>query len=675
MVRGFRLALLASIGGRIAFGFGAVLLLLVALGVSDHLGLGIIRGQFETYEWVAHNVESGTQAASTISEARRAVLLFLRSADPALAAKATDLLTAAQRETAKAAGAAIDPGRGADLTEAAALIGRYVGNVELLSARLGAREAIKQQLLTPLTAEVHPLLDALLASSRQGSDAGLAAATAQAQESLLLADLAIARFLSGGEQEEAARAAGQLEALAARVDVLRRGDWPPWQHEKPQQLARLAARYREAFAALVPVVLDANRIVDQANAQIGAQIGALLDRTNASRLAQLRQTREALHGTLTGMSARGVMMAGGALLLGLVLAGLIGRSISRPVARLTSAMGALAGGRLDTPIPARDRRDELGAMARTLEVFRDGMREAAALRARQAAQAEEAEAARRAALRGLADGFEAKVGQLVGQVAEAATALRHTASGMEGTARQAVAASATVASAAGQASANVQTVAVAAEELSASTVEIGRQVAQSAAIAGRAVADARRTDGVVRALAEGAQQIGEVVRLISDIAGQTNLLALNATIEAARAGEAGRGFAVVAGEVKGLAAQTARATGDIARQIGRIQGATQEAVAAIGGIAATIDEVSRIAAAIAAAVEQQGAATHEIARNVQQAAQGARMVGETIVGVSAGAQETGCAAERVLEEAAALSGQAEELRGEVGQFLAEVRAG
>ena len=187
--------------------------------------------------------------------------------------------------------------------------------------------------------------------------------------------------------------------------------------------------------------------------------------------------------------------------------------------------------------------------------------------------------------------------------------------------------------------------------------------------------DARRTDQVVRALAEGAQQIGEVVSLISSIAGQTNLLALNATIEAARAGEAGRGFAVVAGEVKGLAAQTARATDDISKQIGRIQGATQEAVSAIGGIAATIDEVSRIAAAIAEAVEQQGVATREIARNVQEAAQGARMVSETIVDVSSGAQETGRAAGQVLEGAGTLSGQAEGLRGEVGRFLAEVRAG
>ncbi len=271
--------------------------------------------------------------------------------------------------------------------------------------------------------------------------------------------------------------------------------------------------------------------------------------------------------------------------------------------------------------------------------------------------------------------FGAVVSRFTDEVNTRAGTLRQEAGGLQDNAETATRQAELVAGGTERSSAEMQTVASAAEEITASIGEITRQTQQAAAVTTGAVETVRRATAIVDTLNSAAARIGDVVSLISNIAGQTNLLALNATIEAARAGEAGRGFAVVASEVKGLAAQTARATDDIARQIGRIQGTTQEAVGAIAGIATTIDEVSRIAAAIAAAVEQQGAATQEIARNVQEAAQGARMVSETIVGVSDGAQQTGRAAGQVLEGAAALSGQAEGLRGEVAQFLAEVRAG
>ena len=220
----------------------------------------------------------------------------------------------------------------------------------------------------------------------------------------------------------------------------------------------------------------------------------------------------------------------------------------------------------------------------------------------------------------------------------------------------------------------MQTVAAAAEELTSSIYEITRQVAQSAAITQKAVGDTRRTDTLVRALAEGAQRIGQVVDMISNIAGQTNLLALNATIEAARAGEAGKGFAVVASEVKSLATQTARATDEIGAQIRQIQSATTEAVEAIKAISATIEEVSTIATTIASAVEEQGAATLEISRNIQQTAASTQAVANTIAGVSQAANDTGAAANQVLGAAGGLSQQAEQLNAEMSTFLAGVRA-
>ena len=287
---------------------------------------------------------------------------------------------------------------------------------------------------------------------------------------------------------------------------------------------------------------------------------------------------------------------------------------------------------------------------------------------------ESATAAQKVAMNQTADAFEAKVGSLVSMLSSGATELQATAQSMSATATQTNQQATTVAAAAEEASAGVQTVAAAAEELTASIHEISQQVAQSARATGKAVEDARRTDTIVRALADGAQKIGDVVLLITGIAAQTNLLALNATIEAARAGDAGKGFAVVAGEVKNLATQTAKATEEIGTQIRQIQDATGEAVQAIKAIGTTIEEVNVIASNIAAAVEEQGAATAEIARNVQQTAASTQEVTATIAGVSQAANDTGAAAGQVLGAASGLSRQAEQLTGEVNAFVAGVRA-
>ncbi|MFN5685812.1 methyl-accepting chemotaxis protein, partial [Bradyrhizobium sp.] len=232
----------------------------------------------------------------------------------------------------------------------------------------------------------------------------------------------------------------------------------------------------------------------------------------------------------------------------------------------------------------------------------------------------------------------------------------------------------TVAVASEQASTNVQSVASATEEMASSVTEISRQVQQSARMANEAVSQARTTTGRVGELSKAAARIGDVVELINTIAGQTNLLALNATIEAARAGDAGRGFAVVATEVKALAEQTAKATGDIGQQIAGIQAATQESVGAIREISETIERLSEISATIAAAVEEQGAATQEISRNVQQAAQGTQQVSSNITDVQRGATQTGTASSEVLSAAKLLSRDSGRLKEEVGKFLVSVRA-
>jgi methyl-accepting chemotaxis protein len=369
----------------------------------------------------------------------------------------------------------------------------------------------------------------------------------------------------------------------------------------------------------------------------------------------------------------GAIGAGVMALMGL-LSWLIARDVLGALKRQQGRMQSIANGALDEAVGETERGDEIGRMAETLEMLRQTAMTARTLQAEQAELKRRGEIEKRDVLIALADRFDASVGQLVGLMASGSTELQSTAQSMTETANHTNQRATVVSTAAAEASTRVQTVASAAEELTSAIGEISRQVAQSAKITDRAVENARRTDTIVRALADGAQQIEHVAELISSIAGQTNLLALNATIEAARAGEAGRGFAVVASEVKSLASQTAEATKEIGTRIAQIQGATKEAVEAIQGITATIEEVSAIAATIAASIEEQGTATAEIARNVTQTAKATQAVTTNIGGVSAAANETGGAAGLVLSAASNLSKQAEHLSGEVTTFLAGVRA-
>lgn len=363
-----------------------------------------------------------------------------------------------------------------------------------------------------------------------------------------------------------------------------------------------------------------------------------------------------------------------AVLIAILIAAWVGRGLARPILTLEGAMRTIASGNHDIVVPGEDRRDEIGSMAGAVAVFREGLIETGRLRAAQEEQRAVSEAERREVMNALATKFEAGVGSVVAAVGAAATELRNTAESMASTAEEATHQTTAVADASEEASQNSQAVAAAIEQLNASVNEIAQQVNESAQVAGAAVKQANDTNAEVQGLEIAAQKIGDVVKLISEIAAQTNLLALNATIEAARAGDAGRGFAVVASEVKALASQTSKATDEISAQVGAIQAATRTSVEAINGITRTIGKVNEIASAIASAVEEQGAATREIAHNVSEAARGTGEVSANIVGVRDAARETGVAADQVVASAAELSQNGETLRTQVDTFLREVRA-
>ncbi len=362
------------------------------------------------------------------------------------------------------------------------------------------------------------------------------------------------------------------------------------------------------------------------------------------------------------------------MLISIMIAWMITRSVVKPLTGLKERMASLSTGELASPVAGTERADEVGQMARTVAVFRDAMTETNRLREEQAAVEARQVQQRKADMNSLADQFEREVGEIITLVSTAASQLEGSAGTLSKTAETVQSVSQRAAGASSDASSSVHSVAAASEELASSVAEISRQVDASARIAGEAVDQAQKTDARISQLSQAASRIGDVVNLIRSIAEQTNLLALNATIEAARAGEAGRGFAVVAAEVKTLAEQTAKATGEISEQIAGIQSATEQSVVAIKEIGATIGRISEISSTIASAVEEQGAATQEISRNVQRAAEGTSQGTADIADVQRGVAETGAASSQVLLAAQSLSNESNRLKREVGKFMNTVRA-
>ncbi|WP_419895927.1 methyl-accepting chemotaxis protein [Roseomonas sp. USHLN139] len=551
---------------------------------------------------------------------------------------------------------------------------RPAGMADRYNATITALVDLLEEFSATLTAQVR---------ARDGQSATLAqikdAAYATRDAAGLERDFLINALRDGGFGAEERLAVAALRARAgatwALVTSVAREAPPATQAAIAAAQASYFGRFvalrtglEQALAAKRPAAVDAagiNRGIDEATGALVAVADTALADIGAGARAEAAAAGRSLWMLVAGA------LAIAALGLGAVL--LVRWRVLLPLGRLSEALRRLA--RLDYgfALPDAARADEIGDMSRAVDECRLGLRRADDLAEQQRAgqAAKDAETARVAAL---IRGFEAESTELLQAVSGAAAELNATAGELSDTARQGSERAASVAAAAQQASGNVQTVAASADELAASIAEVARQVTGGAEVARRAAEEARGTDATVQGLAAAANRIGDVVKLISDIAGQTNLLALNATIEAARAGEAGKGFAVVASEVKNLASQTARATEEISAQIAAMQGETQRTVDAIAGIARTIETIDASTAAVAAATEEQASATREIGRAVAEAALGTDEASRHAGGVREGSARTGEAAGRVHAASEALNQRAAALRSQVGSFLQGIRA-
>jgi len=656
---------LSSIGARIVLGFALVLLLLGVVAGAVWYSSGRVTQAFLD-DARGDDLSRRVNAVQVrLMETRLRVADYLRTSG----AVEGDLLTAAIAQLEEAAS-----------SDGASNLGALPNSIRTVRDSLtAARQAIEQRrdAAARLTAASAALANAttvlaegaartgqrefaepaasLLAAASRATGAGTRFSVTEASAD---ADAALA---------EAARATELLDGLLqAAVDSAR--------------IQRVGGAAREAMAEFTPTIalvasalqLRRQRLADLAGASDHA--GGVATEAARAITADRAISRAAMLQAESGMRATVVWASAGAILLGLAIALLLGRSITRPIQRLADVMSVMAAGNLTVPVPATAARDEIGVMARAVQVFRTALHDAERLRVEQAELKAKAAEERHSGLLVLADQFEHSVGGIVGVVTDASARLQGAAQAMSETADLAASEAKIVATASARASVNVQTVSAATEELTASISEINQQVTACSRIAATAVDEAQHTDTAVRGLAEAARRIGDVVGLIHTIAAQTNLLALNATIEAARAGDAGKGFAVVAAEVKGLAVQTGKATDDIARQVAAIQGTTEAAMQALGSVTRTIGQMNEIATAIAGAVEQQSAATREISSNVSEAASGTQQVSTTIASLTEASGAVGTAAGGVLGEASGLSQQSERLRQEMETFLANVRA-
>jgi methyl-accepting chemotaxis protein len=664
-----------KIATKIAIGFACVLAIMATLSAIS----------YSSFTSVGHNFESFNQRVGVVGLAReidRGFLAFRRNVREFAVTGADADQQAADKGRAtfkdllaKALAEIKNPERLGKVRDIAGQFETYAKDFDKVVALRREQDKLSREVMDPAGKKLRLDFEELR------RDAVLKAGNSNTQilfgeglQAVMQVRLNANKLLARHDPESAKEAEKFLTELNTLVGALDKLIINPDVRKTFDEVKTLVGTYSQAFHRSAGLSHQMEELVNGEMRRQAEAIAADAEAVKQSGIAEEKQLEHETTGQIASTERFILMLSFGGVALGLVLAWLIGRSISGPTRAIGAVLVELANGNKNVAVPYADRGDEVGDNARAAQTFKENLLRIEKMEAEQKEAEVRAAAQRKADMHKLANDFQAAVGQIVDTVSSASTELEATAGTLTKTAEQTQELSGTVAAASEEASANVQSVASATEEMTSSVNEISRQVQESAKIAGEAVKQAQETDNRINELSRAAGRIGDVVKLITAIAEQTNLLALNATIEAARAGDAGRGFAVVASEVKQLASQTAKATEEISTQIAGMQTATQDSVAAIKAIGGTIGRISEIASTIAAAVEEQGAATQEIARNVGEAAKGTAMVASNITDVNRGAGETGSASSQVLSSAQSLSSESNHLKLEVDKFLSTVRA-